>query len=136
MMKIRYSSDEVRLKKDDFQTTHPDLYKKMEFEFSKVKRMNWDDFQFYKQEELAKSDNSKRVKYLGTGESYEFRIPPHSENGVLRALFTLDGDCSTIWITDVLYKSNQPKEAKNKTKRKEDKRGRNGKLKKGKAMQA
>ncbi|GEM_PF-2125945 len=136
MMKIRYSSDEVRLKKDDFQTTHPDLYKQLHLEFMKVTRMNWEDFEFYKNEELAKSDNSKRIKRIGEGERYEFRIPPHSVKGTLRAYFTLDGDCNTIWITRVFEKNNEPKEAKNKTKRKEDKRGRNGKLKKAKAMQA
>lgn len=134
-MKIRYSSEEVRLVEIEYQKTHPDLYVQLRFEYKKVKRMNWEDFEFYKNEELAKSDNSKRIKRIGEGERYEFRIPPNSVKGTLRAYFTLDGDYNTIWITRVFEKNNEPKEAKNKTKRNEEKRGKNGKLKKCKATQ-
>jgi len=97
--------------------------------------MNWEDFEVYMKEELAKSDQSKRIKRIGKEERFEFRIPPHSEKGVLRVFFTLGGDCYTIWITDVVDKDNEPKEAKNKSRKKRKKGRRDGKFKKGKAAQ-
>jgi hypothetical protein len=109
-MKIVYLNDKVRLAGNEYQNTHPKLYKLMYFEFRKVKSMDWDDFDFYMKEELAKSDKSKLIKRIGKEELYEFRLPPSAKNGVLRAEFTLDGDCYTICITGIYVKNHEPKQ--------------------------
>lgn len=117
-MKIRYSSEEVRLNGIEYQRTHPDLYKLMDLEFMKVKKMEWGDFVFYMKEELEKSNKSKRIKRIDKKELYEFRLPPSSKKGVLRAEFTLDGDCYTICINHIYYKDNEPQETKKKKRKK------------------
>jgi len=79
-MKIVYLNNVVRLAGNAYQKTHPELYKLMYFEFRKVKSMDWDDFDYYMNEELAKSDSSKRIKRIGKEELYEFRLPPSAKN--------------------------------------------------------
>lgn len=110
MMKIRYSSEDVRISGNEIQKSHPDLYRLWCFEHAKVKKMDWDDFNFYKQEELVKSDKSKTIKQIGKEELYEFRLPPVSKKSVLRIEFTLDGDCYTICISRFHVKSIEPKQ--------------------------
>lgn len=109
-MKISYSSEKVRLIGISLHETHPDLYELMHFEFIKVKKMDWEDFEFYLKEELAKSDKSKRIKRIGKEDLFEFRLPPSSPKGVLRAQFTMECDFYTICITQIFVKNHEPKQ--------------------------
>ncbi|MCB5271061.1 MAG: hypothetical protein LHW56_04365 [Candidatus Cloacimonetes bacterium] len=119
-MKVVFDSEEERKKLIEFQKSNPELYKKYCLEMYKVKEMEFDEFDFYLREELDKSNNSKGIKEIGTAGKYEFRIPPSAPHGVLRAEFTIEGDCYTICITRIWIKDHKPNDNTKKRKSNEE----------------
>lgn len=75
---------------------------------TKLKSFDYEDLKLFIEEELARSKNSKQIKYLPDEEAYEYRIPPHCKNGVLRMLFVVEDDYWTICIKKVWTKGTKP----------------------------
>lgn len=107
-MKIKYTSEEVRLSGIGYKESDPVLYNMLFWELDSIRKMSWEQFKLYFEEELSKSDKSKRIKQIGD-DLYEFRLPPRRAHGVLRAIFTLDGDYYTLRISEVYIKNHEPK---------------------------
>ncbi len=97
---------EVVLKLIEIRESRPDLYDKYVFLANKIKGLEYDKFKKYLAKELNKSrrSRSKEVKRIGGDNSYEFRIPPHHKDGVMRVKFKDEGDHYSIRLTDVFIK--------------------------------
>lgn len=105
-MEIKFSSDEVRIWLNDLFKVRPDLHKKYMVFIDEIKSLDYDEFKYYLNHELSKGRNnkSKVVKQLGGDNLYEFRIPPHDKNGVLRVEFEDEGNYYTLRITKAYIK--------------------------------
>lgn len=105
-MKINYSDETVRLKIVEISKKRPDLYERYLYLRHRIRMMDYDKFKRYINNELKKSERNrnKEVKRIGGENSYEFRIPPYSDNGVMRVEFEDEGDHYTLRITDAFIK--------------------------------
>jgi len=103
----------IRIKEE-----RPDLYELFCIMKQKLEAMDFDDLEFHIAEELAKSNNRKEIKELPRDSSYEYRIPPHHKDGVLRVKSALEDDYYSIRVMRVWIKEVSPKGAKHGTKNK------------------
>lgn len=103
-MKISYYDESVRKKIIAFQGTHPWIYKLIYEKFETIRKLDYEDFCEDIKQETQKNDNdrSKTIKHWNS--TYEYRIPPHSKQGVVRIFFRIEPDEYTITITDCIFK--------------------------------
>ena len=107
-MKIRYDSEDIHQKLIEIYKHYPKLYSLYMLVITKLKSFDFTDLYRHIEIELAKSANSKQVKYIPEEKAYEYRIPPHCKNGVLRVLFEVEEDNWTICIKKVWTKGTKP----------------------------
>lgn len=119
-MKLDYESEEVRKQVEEISRQYPRLYNLYSLVITKLKLFEYEDLKLHMKEELAKSADSKQIKYLPDEKAYEYRIPPHCKSGVLRILFEVEDDYWTICIKKVWTKG-----TKSSAKRREDEKKRN-----------
>lgn len=102
-MKVQYEED-VRQQVVEISIHHPKLYELYVLVLTKLKTFDFAELELHMKEELAKSANSKQIKYLPDENAYEYRIPPHCKSGVLRMLFVVEDDYWTVCIKRVWTK--------------------------------
>ena len=103
-MRLEYESEEIREQVLEIHKLYPRLHELYMLAVTKLKSFDYDDLKLYIEKELARSANSKQIKYLPEEEAYEYRIPPHCKSGVLRMLFVVEDDYWTICIKKVWTK--------------------------------
>ena len=103
-MKLVYENERVHNDLIKVHETRPDLYDKFIQVRTLLISMEHDDILKHIKEELAKKDRIKQVKEIPKRGTYEYRIPPHQRNGVLRMEFKLDDDFYTIIVTSFRVK--------------------------------
>lgn len=110
-MILYYECEDVHQQVIEISRLYPKLYELYMLVFRKLKTFDFAELEFHIQEELAKSANSKQIKYIPSENAYEYRIPPHCKSGVLRMLFVVEDDYWTICIKKVWTKGtkNSPK---------------------------
>jgi hypothetical protein len=103
-MKLSYESEDVHQQVIEISKLYPKLYELYMLVFTKLKSFEYTDLELHIREELARSANSKQIKYLPNENAFEYRIPPHCKSGVLRMLFQVEADYWTICIKKVWTK--------------------------------
>lgn len=119
-MRLEYESEEVRQQAMEISEKYHWLYELYTLAVTKLKSFDYDELKLYIEDELGKSENSKKIKYLPDEKAYEYRIPPHCKNGVLRMLFVVEDDYWTICVKKVYTKgtkSSPKKRRENEKKR-------------------
>jgi len=124
-MKPDYESEEVRKQVIEISKQYSHLYELYMLVITKLKKFDFDDLKLHIEEELAKSANTKQIKYLPDEEAYEYRIPPHCKSGVLRMLFTVEDDYWTICIKKVWTKGTKSSAQRREDEKKDNHRNSN-----------
>lgn len=103
-MKLYYESEDVHQQVIEISKQYPKLHQLYMLVLTRLKTFDFTDLELHIGEELARSANSKQIKYLPNEDAYEYRIPPHCKSGVLRMLFQVEDDYWTICIKKVWTK--------------------------------
>jgi hypothetical protein len=112
-MRVKYLSDDVRLRVLAIQQSDSDLYERFVSYLRTVRELGYDELKSLIDQEHRKGNNHRQIKKLSDGK-YEFRIPPKHRHKVLRVFFELGDDFDTILITDGFTKTNQAQVTKRK----------------------
>ena len=110
-MKIYYDNEDVILDLIRIGKERPDLFARFDLVKRKLEAMDFDDLSLHIEEELVKSNASKEVKELPGECCYEYRIPPHNKDGVLRMKFAIEDDYYSIRVSRIWIKDARPKGA-------------------------